>query len=884
LRAVFRSANIPALIAFLVMVTGGLFAEHQNNIAFVQKQRTELAAQLGEVRARIEGNVNSNIQLIRGLVAAIATEPSMDQARFSALSKDIWGDKNQLRSLAAAPDMIISMVYPYLENKAALGLNYNTHTEQRDAALRVQQTGQVILAGPVDLVQGGKGFVARFPIFVNNPLGPPAFWGLVSGVIDVDKLYKDSGVYDNLSFDIAMRGQDGTGKDGGQFFGKQGVFDQSPVTTSIALPNGSWYIGAVPKGGWAARPDNFWLLRGLGTLAVLVLVIPLLIAAWLYTDRMAYVKRLELSESKFKAISRRFEHALSVSKVGVWENHITSGKVIWDKRMRELMGAPKEGDISFESYRKGIHPRDFDRVMTLINHAADNKQSFSADFRVVLPNGAIRFVRTSGTVLTESDGSLKLVGINWDMTADVQRNEELQDARHQAEMRNAELEEAKARIEHNALHDALTGLPNRRYLDQILSENAKDKKSIDRPFGVLHLDLDRFKQINDSRGHAAGDAMLIHTANVLREAVCDDAFVGRIGGDEFVIVCLENVTAERLERLAKRVVAKLREPVSYEGRMCRFGVSIGIELAPRMPSDPKQMLINADIALYRAKSDGRNGYKFFSQELHNAAINTKKLADEVLTSMEAGQFVAHYQPQIAAKSREIIGVEALVRWKHPQRGLLSPAAFMDIAEELNIMGDLDGLMLEQSLAQMEDWAREGVHIPRVAVNVSARRLHDENLLPKLHRLDIKPGTVAFELVESIYLDNNDELVMANLNGIRDLGIELELDDFGTGHTSIVSLMQLRPHRLKIDRQLVLPTEHSASQRDLISSIVQIGSSLGIESLAEGVESEEHARIMEGLGCSALQGFAFARPMTGDQVADYARARASGKGKRKECAA
>lgn len=869
-KEIFRAAHLPALIALLVMLAGSYYVEQQNNNTYQKQLRDEAEAQVSLVRARIAGNIKANIQLARGLVAVIETEPDMDQARFTELvSSAIYG-RNQLRSIAAAPDMVVSMVYPLAENAAVLGLDYRKNIAQREAALRVEKTRSLVVAGPVNLLQGGQGVVARFPVFTAGPTGNDTFWGVVSAVIDVGQLYFESGLYSNPIIKFAIRGTDGTGASGPLFFGAEDVFENDPALAIVSFPSGSWQLAAVPNGGWYTVPENFWTLRILAVLATLVVVVPLFISGWLFDDRAVNLKKLIASEKKFKRVSDRFELALSASKVGVWENQLGENKLYWDKRMRELMGVPKDGPVDVEDFNKSLYPDDATRVRHCIKKAVRNLEPFKVEFRVLLPSGLIRNMRSVGIVTMDAEGHVSIMGINMDITTDVQRADELKEARRQSEQRNVELELAKARIEHNSLHDALTELPNRRYLDNVLGGKGKDAALISGPCGILHLDLDRFKQINDSYGHPAGDAMLVHTANALRETVSDTDFVARIGGDEFVVVCGHDAQPDRLEKLADEIVTRLRQPVPFQGHECRFGVSVGIAIAESAPKNPRQLLSNADIALYQAKKAGRNCHMFFTQELHKAALNTKRLADEIMVGLETGQFLAHYQPQFDAKSRQIIGVEALARWQHPKHGLQAPGYFLEAAEEISVLGDLDALILKQSLAQMKRWRKAGVHIPRVAVNVSARRLHDENLIDKLKDVEFEPGTLAFELVESIYLDDNDDLVAFNLDQIRDLGIELELDDFGTGHTSILSLMRLRPNRLKIDRQLILPTIHDDSQKDLVRSIVQIGASLGIQSVAEGVETEAHAKISSDLGCQTLQGYALARPMTARQISNFYR--------------
>jgi EAL domain-containing protein (putative c-di-GMP-specific phosphodiesterase class I) len=327
-----------------------------------------------------------------------------------------------------------------------------------------------------------------------------------------------------------------------------------------------------------------------------------------------------------------------------------------------------------------------------------------------------------------------------------------------------------------------------------------------------------------------------------------------------------------LARLADRIIEQMHQPVPDHGHECRFGVSIGIACDLDRVTDPRRLLVNADLALYRAKGRGRNRYQFFNDALQAEIVTTKRVADDILSGLERNEFVAWYQPQFDAATHAIVGVEALARWNHPTEGMLAPSGFIKIAEELNVVATIDRMILEQTLTDFDDWAASGLKVPKASVNVSARRLHDEELIRSLGKLAIKPGTISFELVESIFLDENDELFTWNVEQIKALGIDIEIDDFGSGHASIVSLLRLKPRRLKIDRQLVTPIIDSPAQRQLVSSIIEIGKSLDIEVLAEGVETMEHARMLKRLGCNALQGHAFARAMSAADFKAFARAR------------
>jgi diguanylate cyclase (GGDEF)-like protein/PAS domain S-box-containing protein len=868
-----KPSNIPAIMAVLVITVAGFFADYQNNLVHQQNLRSDVLADVSVIRAKLEGNVNGNLQLVRGLIAAISSEPNMSQQRFEQLASYTFQENSQLRSIAAAPDLVITMTYPLKGNERVIGLDYRTNEAQRDAALRVLETGRLVLAGPVDLVQGGRGFVGRFPVYVGAEPSDRRFWGLVSAVIDVERLYKDSGLLDEgLSIDIAIAGKDATGDARTQFFGRDGIFAEDPVTADVILPSGSWVMAAVPKTGWNTTPPGAWLLRAMVVLLGALVVFPIVVGGRLMEERQRNIRALGIREAELQRVSRRLSLALETSRVGVWEYDIASGALMWDDRMNEIYGLPADSaERSYSHWRDRLHPDDLERASEDFRIAAEVTGHYHSDYRIVTPDGEERTVRAIGRVYEDPGASPKIVGVNWDVTTDVALNDNLKRANRLSEARNAELEAAKARIEHNALHDSLTGLPNRRYLDDILRRHAQRCALNGRQLALLHIDLDRFKQINDTLGHAAGDAMLIHASEVLKSNIRADDFVARIGGDEFVVVCTADGNTAILAQLADRIITTMRQPVAYEGHECRFGVSVGLAVETGAQVDPNRLLINADIALYRAKSRGRNRYEFFTEALQAEVVRTKRMADEILHGLENAEFLPHYQPQFDAHTLDVVGAEALARWQHPHDGIVPPHQFLGVAEELNVVSTIDRMVLEQALRQFEEWREMGLMVPHVSVNVSARRLQDEQLISTLKGLKIRPGTVSFELVESIFLDESDDIVLFNIDQIKDLGIDIEIDDFGTGYASIVSLLKLKPKRLKIDRQLVMPIVESPAQRHLVASIIDIGKSLGIQVVGEGVETMEHAGILRDLGCDILQGYAFAHPMSAGELTAFLKA-------------
>lgn len=860
---------VAVAVALVVIVIAGIFAEVQNDAVHRQNERAAVTEQLGLVRARLEGNINSNLQLVRGLVAVISTQPSINQKQFSEIASSLIGEHSQLRSVAAAPGLVIRLMHPIEGNEKAIGLDYNKNELQRRAALRAVNSAQMVLAGPVNLVQGGTGFIGRYPVFTDNDLGDKELWGLVSAVVDVQKLYVDSGLYNpKLGIEIAISGKDANPENIDAFFGSQRVFRQDPVISEVSLPTGRWRIAAIPKGGWATTPENAWTVRLLILIGGLLVILPIIITSKLFDQRRTHVKEVRKRQEQLERLSQRLRLALDASSIGIWELNLDTNVLTWDKRMRELYGISEDTDTSdYVAWSEALHPDDRATAEREFKQAVANRETYNSEFRVIHKDGSVHWLRAIGAVHNTIPGQRYIVGVNWDVSDDVEMKTHLMEVNLEAKLRNTELEQARSLMEHNALHDSLTGLPNRRFLDQ----NLLDSKAGRMPKALLHIDLDRFKQINDTLGHAAGDAMLCHAAAVLRKNIDQTDFVVRVGGDEFVIAIMTETNEEQLSRLASKIIYHIRQPVPYENHQCRIGASIGIAMPDTSTADyGRHMLINADIALYRAKSNGRNCYQFFSGKLKAEVVRNKRISDDILSGLERQEFLPYFQPQFDAKTLQIIGVEALARWDHPSEGILAPDAFLQTADELNVVPLIDRTILEQTLWQSMRWKAANISIPKMSVNVSAGRLSSKDLMDTLEGLVIEPGTLSFELLESIFLDEKNDTIAENFKRLREMGIDIEIDDFGTGYASIVSLIHLNPSRLKIDRQLITPIVDSENQRRLVSSIIEIGQSLGIKVLAEGVETMEHARILRDLGCDSLQGYAFAAPMSSAKLIDFVR--------------
>jgi diguanylate cyclase (GGDEF)-like protein/PAS domain S-box-containing protein len=856
---------LPAILAITAVGIAVLRADIEEHTEYRATQRLKTTEQLAKVASNIETNIHGNVKLVHGLVAAVAANPNLTQPQFAALSERVFDVPSQLRNLAAAPDLVVRYVYPEAAAQGVVGLDYRANPEQYGAVLQSVQRRALIITGPVKLKQGGTGLMARYPVF---SLSNGHFWGVLSAVIDLDKLYADSNVNTvQQPLDIAISRRPVPAQED-IFLGDLGVFSNDPVYARIELGYDTWYLAAAPKTGWQLSPPDIGAFRTFNFLIAFCIVAPLIWAGILMKQRSRNIVILQQREEQLEALSQRLALALEASDIGVWEYEPSTGTLIWDRRMVELYGASaSKAGYTYDDWRSAVHPDDIQSAEKLIVRAVNEEVPYITQFRVVAPSGEVRHIRAHGAAYRTSGGVQRVVGANWDVTEDVVTQTQLRDARSRTEEQNRQLRTVRRTLEHQSLHDALTGLPNRRFLDQFM-EAAVSTDTTNR-LAFIHFDLDRFKEVNDTLGHAAGDEVLKETTARVLKLIGHDEFASRIGGDEFVVVTSGPAPEERARELAWAIVKALAAPIDFDGIECHIGCSAGLACQTSASEQPRQLLINADVALYEAKKRGRNRMEVFSHDLLLATIQTKRTSDELITAIENDQIVPFFQPQFDAHSLEIVGVEALARWQHPTRGLLAPDQFLGIADSLHRAADIDAIILDKALFQAARWRALGLVIPNLSVNISAQRLKDERLMKRLESLSFVPGSLSFELLESISFDGHDQGLREVINELRDLGIDIEIDDFGTGHASIVSLLELGPKRLKIDRKLIAPLQAVGSQRRLVAAIIEIGRSQGIEIVAEGVETEAHLEILRSLGCQVLQGYLFAKPMSGNDFVAFA---------------
>jgi len=437
-----------------------------------------------------------------------------------------------------------------------------------------------------------------------------------------------------------------------------------------------------------------------------------------------------------------------------------------------------------------------------------------------------------------------------------------------------QLAQSRERIEYMAYHDSLTQLPNRSLFQTFLNHTMTQARRYDKRFAVLFVDLDRFKQINDTLGHDAGDALLQEMARRLRASVRASDTIARMGGDEFVVLLPELPDEKHAATVAQKILSAIVKPAMLAGQEVRISASVGISTYPADGRDEQTLLKNADIAMYHAKEEGKNNFQFFSDELNKNTLEHIALETSLRHALERDQFELYYQAKVDSRTRRITGMEALLRWHHSDLGLVPPMQFIPLAEETGLIIPIGRWVLKTACRQNVEWQKAGLRPLLMAVNLSARQFTDEHLLQDitstLKETGMDPSQLELEITESMLMRDVDKAV-AIMAALKHIGVRIAIDDFGTGYSSLSTLRRLPLDTIKIDRMFIRHLPENTEDKSIADAIIAMGRSLSLTVIAEGVETQQQADFLEEHACEQVQGYYFSKPITANAVIELLRA-------------
>ncbi len=549
------------------------------------------------------------------------------------------------------------------------------------------------------------------------------------------------------------------------------------------------------------------------------------------------------AEEQLRASEERLRLALQVGRMSAWELNLETGEISSAKNLPDLLGhSPR----SLSGFLERVHPDDLHKRGAFFREIAEQGAS-SVELRYLLPSDQVLWVG----VRAERRGPSRIVGVTFDIS---------------------ERKASEEAIWRSANHDPLTGLPNRILFQHRLEQALAEAKRNDTSVSFLMLDLDEFKVINDLLGHDAGDAVLREVAARLQSITRECDTVARFGGDEFGIVLIEPMRLEHSMRYAERVIKRLRQPFYYAGRRLIIKGSIGVTAFPDHHGAPIDLMKAADIALYRAKAQGRNRVVAYTSKMGQEIEDHAALRQQVRKALLREQFLPHYQPKIDLASGRIVGFEALARWYHPSRGILLPAAFGAAFDDPELGVALGKQIISRAARDMRHWLDSGIDFGRVAVNLSSAEFSRpelaEEILSLLDAAKVPPERLEVEITETVLLGRSAEYAGTILRKLCDQGVRIALDDFGTGYASLTHLKQFPVDHVKIDRSFVRDLEEDADDAAIVAAVISLGHSLSLAITAEGVETPGQALRLRALGCHNAQGFLYSQAITASDVPQF----------------
>ncbi len=802
----------------------------------------------------LQRNVDRVVSLNHAL-AALVHQGSGTVSNFEAAAGQLLAHNPRLVALSLSPDGVVRHVIPRERNERLLGFDALNDPAQKSDALFARDSHRLWLAGPLQLTQGGVGFVSRLPVYFAQGGSHQRFWGFANVTILQSDLLNGAALADlsGLGFEYALWKLDPATGRRVSIAGSSSRALELPVRQSLEVPDGAWNLDLAPVGGWR---DRAGLARGLAysllASALLAWCARMLIAQRRYKAQLE--EQVALRTAEILAAQNQLKSTLDAIRDPIYELGLDGVIYSCSVPVGEKLPLPPQ-ELIGKTVRE-IMPEAAARTMMeslQVAHAEGFSQG--EQYALHLEEGHRWFELSVARKAVDAGAEPRFVVMTRDITG---------------------RKSAKQEIRRLAFYDPLTDLPNRRLLQDRL-EHALAASVRHKTHGALLLiDLDNFKALNDTMGHDKGDLLLQQVARRLLASVRDSDTVARLGGDEFVVL-IDDVgptQAEAVEHatvVATKILEVLDKPFAIAGREHRSGSSIGVSLFGENTASVEEAFKRSDVAMYQAKAAGRNTLRFFDPRMQAAVEARAALEVDLRQALANHEFELHFQPQVGPLG-EVVGAEALLRWTHPVRGRVPPGEFIPVAEQSGLVIDIGQWVLRTACTQLATWAGSAATRDlTLAVNVSVHQFRQTDFVSQvidaLQKAQADPARLKLEITESMFAVNLEDII-AKMTALKSVGVGFSLDDFGTGYSSLSYLKRLPLDQLKIDQSFVRDVLTDPNDAVIARTIVALGQSLNLAVIAEGVETAGQHSFLLAHGCQYCQGYLFSRPLPSAQFSEF----------------
>jgi diguanylate cyclase (GGDEF)-like protein len=834
---IYYFTSVLVLASLLYMAEVFLYNKNKQSLEVKSLQ------QLNTIRAKLIEIINTNLSSLKGLAAYISVNPEITQEQFIAYSEQIYQKHNAIINFAAAPDLVVTMVYPLLGNEGVLGLDYNQNKPQKELANKAKDSGNIVIAGPLKLVQGGDAIIARTSVTLNDT-NPPKFWGIVSLPLDLQKILSYSGVYDSsLSINLAIRGKDGLGNNGDVFYGDPQIFeDLNALNVEVYVGDGLWNLVAQPKQGWEMPPEWSWSLRLLMGLILSFIFYLLFLKQEQRNKSRSYEKKIE--------DNRKLLHEVGeLALIGGWKVDSTGNLLQWTAEKDSPLGASFPNNMNtlddilkvFDISQR-IQNQDF-----FINAI---KKGLAFDFETFFKkkNGRKVWFRIASDEFIKKENGYEVSG---------------------AIQNISDYKEIYQILNQQAKYDSLTKLLNRSEFIKQLNFAIEQARIETIKIAILFIDIDDFKNINDNLGHSLGDESLKHVSKVIKSCFTKKHPISRFSGDEF-ITYIKYTNHDYLLSNINSILEKISQPFMVSNTRIFISCSIGIGLFPEHASTSEELIGKADLAMYKVKHNGKNNYSFYSDELSVVAEKKHKLKNKLLHAFRSNELMVYYQPIVNLQTHKICKLEALIRWIDKEDFQYNTEEFIKIAEESGLINEIDMFVLESSLSTIYYLNATSNNNIDLSFNVSPSLFINagktlDDWISKIIEIRKFIG-VTVEITEHSLIQN-PENTKKILNQLKAHDINIAIDDFGVGYSSLNYLTQFPIDQIKIDKSFISRIGQNDKSDLMVEILLHLAQQLNIKVVAEGIENEMQLNFIKNRNCEFGQGYFFSKAHSIEYLVD-----------------